>query len=122
MLQQGKGADAGALGGTGASNTVFGSSGSATFLSRLTALFATLFFVGALIISNINAHRTQVDKNEELLNKLSQGSIPAQVIQEEQNNTDSIPTDENTIPSNTAQPATPAEEPAPIEQPAEEGK
>lgn len=121
MLQQGKGADAGALGGTGASNTVFGSSGSATFLSRLTALFATLFFVGALIISNINAHRTHVDKNEELLNKLSQGSIPAQVIQEEQNS-DSIPTDENTIPSDTAQPATPAEEPAQQEQPPEEGK
>jgi preprotein translocase subunit SecG len=48
MLQQGKGADAGASFGSGASQTVFGSSGSGNFLSRTTAILATLFFVISL--------------------------------------------------------------------------
>lgn len=77
MLQQGKGADAGALGGSGASNTVFGSSGSATFLSRLTAIFATIFMLGALIIANINAHRINSNSSEDLLKKINE--TPAQI-------------------------------------------
>ena len=43
LLQQGKGADAGASFGGGASSTVFGSQGSATFLSRVTAILAAGF-------------------------------------------------------------------------------
>ncbi|WP_444907345.1 preprotein translocase subunit SecG [Microbulbifer sp. SSSA008] len=45
LLQQGKGAEAGASFGAGASQTVFGSQGSGNFFSRLTAIFATVFFV-----------------------------------------------------------------------------
>ena len=48
LLQQGKGAEAGASFGAGASNTVFGSQGSATFLSRLTAILAGVFFLTSL--------------------------------------------------------------------------
>ncbi|MCG6540629.1 preprotein translocase subunit SecG [Pseudomonas sp. KSR10] len=48
LLQQGKGADAGASFGSGASATVFGSQGSATFLSRFTAILAGFFFVTSL--------------------------------------------------------------------------
>jgi preprotein translocase subunit SecG len=48
LLQQGKGAEAGASFGAGASNTVFGSQGSATFLSKLTAILAATFFLTAL--------------------------------------------------------------------------
>lgn len=48
LLQHGKGADAGAAFGSGASGTVFGARGSATFLSRATAALATLFFVLSL--------------------------------------------------------------------------
>ena len=44
LLQQGKGADAGASFGAGASGTVFGSQGSTTFLSRFTAILAAVFF------------------------------------------------------------------------------
>ena len=44
MIQQGKGADAGASFGSGASQTVFGSQGSGNFLSRSTAILATAFF------------------------------------------------------------------------------
>ncbi|MFZ0155781.1 preprotein translocase subunit SecG, partial [Pseudomonas sp.] len=47
-LQQGKGAEAGASFGAGASNTVFGSQGSATFLSKFTAILAASFFLTAL--------------------------------------------------------------------------
>lgn len=48
LLQQGKGADAGASFGAGASNTVFGSQGSSTFLSKLTAILAACFFITSL--------------------------------------------------------------------------
>ncbi len=48
LLQQGKGADAGASFGAGASNTVFGSQGTTTFLSRVTAILATAFFITSL--------------------------------------------------------------------------
>jgi preprotein translocase subunit SecG len=48
LLQRGKGADAGAGFGAGASGTVFGARGSASFLSRTTAVLATLFFLTSL--------------------------------------------------------------------------
>lgn len=51
LLQQGKGADAGAAFGSGASGTVFGARGSANFLSRLTAGLATAFFVLTLVLA-----------------------------------------------------------------------
>ena len=49
LLQQGKGAETGASFGSGASQTVFGSQGSATFMSRTTALLATVFFCDQLL-------------------------------------------------------------------------
>jgi preprotein translocase subunit SecG len=51
LLQRGKGADAGAGFGAGASGTVFGARGSGSFLSRTTAIMATLFFVTSLGLS-----------------------------------------------------------------------
>ena len=48
LMQQGKGADAGAAFGSGASGTVFGSQGSANFLSRTTAILATVFFINCI--------------------------------------------------------------------------
>ncbi|WP_117244951.1 preprotein translocase subunit SecG, partial [Klebsiella pneumoniae] len=50
MLQQGKGADMGASFGAGASATLFGSSGSGNFMTRMTALLATLFFIISLVL------------------------------------------------------------------------
>ena len=44
LLQQGKGADMGAAFGAGASQTLFGARGSTNFLSRTTAILATIFF------------------------------------------------------------------------------
>ena len=51
LLQQGKGADAGAAFGSGASGTVFGARGSASFLSRATAILASLFFITSLSLA-----------------------------------------------------------------------
>ena len=48
LLQQGKGADIGAAFGSGASQTLFGSRGSANFLTRTTAILATVFFLSNL--------------------------------------------------------------------------
>lgn len=51
LLQHGKGADAGAAFGSGASGTVFGSRGSANFLSRATAWLAAVFFCVSLALA-----------------------------------------------------------------------
>jgi preprotein translocase subunit SecG len=51
LLQQGKGADMGAAFGSGASGSLFGASGSANFLSRMTALAATVFFITSLTLT-----------------------------------------------------------------------
>ena len=50
LLQHGKGADAGAAFGSGASATVFGARGSASFLSRVTAGLAAGFFITSLLL------------------------------------------------------------------------
>jgi len=55
LLQRGKGADAGAAFGSGASGTVFGASGSANFFSRATAVMATLFFASSLTLAFMSA-------------------------------------------------------------------
>lgn len=59
LLQQGKGADAGASFGSGASQTVFGSTGSGNFLTRTTAILATLFFLSSLGLAYFAKHSTQ---------------------------------------------------------------
>ena len=51
LVQQGKGADAGAAFGSGASATMFGSRGSSSFLSRATAILATVFFLSSLTLA-----------------------------------------------------------------------
>jgi preprotein translocase subunit SecG len=55
LIQRGKGADAGAAFGSGASGTVFGAKGSANFLSRSTAALATLFFVTSLSLAYLGS-------------------------------------------------------------------
>lgn len=57
LLQRGKGADAGAAFGAGASGTVFGARGSSSFFSRMTAIFATIFFVSSLTLAYLSSQR-----------------------------------------------------------------
>lgn len=51
LIQHGKGADMGAAFGSGSSGSLFGASGSANFLSRTTAVLATVFFVSTLALA-----------------------------------------------------------------------
>lgn len=51
LMQQGKGADMGAAFGSGSSGSVFGASGSGNFLSRTTAIIATIFFITSLSLT-----------------------------------------------------------------------
>ena len=80
LMQQGKGADAGASFGAGAAGTVFGSAGSANFLSRTTAVLATLFFAISLIIGNINTHQAKPTSQFDDLSDVKQNiTQPAEV-------------------------------------------
>ena len=58
LLQHGKGADMGAAFGGGASGSLFGATGSSNFLSRTTAILATIFFVTSLGLTWFSAHKT----------------------------------------------------------------
>ena len=83
LIQQGKGADAGAAfgggGGGGASSTVFGSQGSGNFLSKTTAILATSFFVTSLFLSYLSG-KVSSDKAEaiEVSNKVEMIQTPAE--------------------------------------------
>lgn len=59
LLQQGKGADMGASFGSGASGSLFGSTGSANFLSRTTAVLAATFFMTSLVLTYFSGHQTK---------------------------------------------------------------
>jgi len=58
LLQRGKGADAGAAFGAGASGTVFGARGSSSFFSRATGVCATLFFISSLTLAYLSSQST----------------------------------------------------------------
>jgi preprotein translocase subunit SecG len=58
LLQRGKGADAGAAFGAGASGTVFGARGSGSFFSRATAILATAFFASSLTLAYLSSQRS----------------------------------------------------------------
>lgn len=75
LLQQGKGAETGASFGAGASATVFGSQGSATFFSKVTAILATVFFVTSLSLGYFAKEQAR---------GLSQAGLPDPVVLEVQ--------------------------------------
>ena len=63
LLQRGKGADAGAAFGAGASGTVFGARGSASFFSRATAVLATAFFASSLTLAYLSSQRSEAPES-----------------------------------------------------------
>ncbi len=77
LLQRGKGAEAGAGFGAGASGTVFGSRGSATFFSKTTAVLVTCFFLTSLSLAYLASHRGAGPKS--LLDKVP-ASVPTAVL------------------------------------------
>ena len=83
LLQHGKGADAGAAFGSGASSTVFGARGSGSFLTRTTAVLAALFFATSLSLAYLAGHSGQQESTLESL--LPSGrTAPAPVVPAEQ--------------------------------------
>ena len=64
LLQHGKGADMGAAFGGGASGSLFGATGSANFLSRSTAVLATVFFLATIGLAYSGTSHRLVKPNE----------------------------------------------------------
>jgi len=96
LLQQGKGADAGASFGSGASATVFGSQGSATFLSRVTAILAAAFFMTSLGLGFFAKEKADA---------LTQVGLPDPAVlevQQEKPATDDVPVLEEQKPAGNA--------------------
>ncbi len=102
LLQRGKGADAGAGFGAGASGTVFGARGSSTALSKATAVLATLFFVTSLALAFLGG-RNRTEEPTSILDRAAteQPAMPKEVP---------LPADGTTPPP--APPATPESAPA----------
>lgn len=69
LVQHGKGADMGASFGSGASGSLFGATGSANFLSRSTAVAATLFFGCTLGLAYLSNGRTSVSTSDTALDR-----------------------------------------------------
>jgi preprotein translocase subunit SecG len=63
LLQRGKGAEAGAGFGAGASGTVFGARGATTALSRATAVFAAIFMLNSLALAYMGTKSSEVQQN-----------------------------------------------------------
>ncbi|HWQ93906.1 MAG TPA: preprotein translocase subunit SecG [Gammaproteobacteria bacterium] len=74
LLQHGKGADVGAAFGSGASQTVFGSQGSASFLTRTTAVLAVVFFAASLGLAYLSGQQT---KGKDVVQRLAPVTAPA---------------------------------------------
>ena len=77
LLQHGKGADVGAAFGSGASGSVFGSAGSANFLSRTTAILAVVFFVTSLGLTYFSGRKTE--SKGVMTQPVQEKSLPAQI-------------------------------------------
>lgn len=90
LLQHGKGADAGAAFGSGASGTVFGSRGSANFMSRATSGLATAFFIVSLALAYLVHGEKEATSLVDRIGESSESSV--EVPQ------DAAPSDTPTIP------------------------
>jgi len=77
LIQHGKGADAGAAFGAGASSTVFGARGSASFMTRLTTAMAALFFVTSIFLFYLAANRERSTGSVTDIPGVVQESAPA---------------------------------------------
>ncbi|MEZ5529798.1 MAG: preprotein translocase subunit SecG [Porticoccaceae bacterium] len=107
LVQQGKGAEAGASFGSGASQTVFGSSGSWSFFTKATALLATVFFITSFTLAVMSKDKANV--GDAVLPELEavQQAIEAEIPQSDE------------IPAEAEIPAAPAAADVPTPEPAE---
>lgn len=80
LVQHGKGADMGAAFGSGGSGSLFGASGSANFLSRTTAVLATVFFVCTLMLAYFGTARPAASSGSVLEGAAVIVPLPAAVV------------------------------------------
>jgi len=120
LLQHGRGADAGAAFGSGASQTLFGARGSSNFLTRTTAILAAIFFTTSLLLAYVTG---QMHQRQSVTEKLSMPSVPVSQIPGPQDlpTVPSAPAEKvaDSVPSSpptTANETTPAA-PAPVTSP-----
>ena len=85
LVQKGKGADMGSAFGAGASGTIFGAKGSANFLSRTTAILATIFFITSLALAYLNKGTIKLESS--VLDKIQ----PEAMIIDESDKQESLP-------------------------------
>jgi preprotein translocase subunit SecG len=105
LLQRGKGADAGAGFGAGASGTVFGARGASTGLSRMTAIFAAIFMLNSLALTYMFQQEARA-RPPSLLDKVQQTqTLPAPAPAPT-----APPANENTVPAVPSEPAQPGPE------------
>jgi preprotein translocase subunit SecG len=101
LLQRGKGADAGAGFGAGASGTVFGARGASTGLSRMTAIFAAIFMLNSLGLTYLFQRQVQAAP-ESLIEKARDSAAPAAATPAPV----PAPVDADAVPTPTPAPAT----------------
>ena len=105
LLQRGKGADAGAGFGAGASGTVFGARGASTGLSRMTAIFAAIFMLNSLALTYLFQQDARA-RPASLLDKAQQTTtLPAPTP-----SPIAPPVNENVVPTAPSEPAKPGPE------------
>ncbi len=125
LLQRGKGAEAGAGFGAGASGTVFGARGASTALSRATAIFAAVFMINSLLLTYMGTHSVGTSQPKSILDvagekadKAGQGTNKPGLTPAPANTGSSATTAPVPAPSTTTAPAAPPAETAPApEQP-----
>jgi preprotein translocase subunit SecG len=111
LLQRGKGAEAGAGFGAGASGTVFGARGASTALSRATAIFAAVFMINSLLLTYVGT-RISDAQPKTILDQATEGlpKTPAGAAKTPAPNTATLPAPAPTTPSPTSAPVPAAPE------------
>ena len=108
LLQRGKGAEAGAGFGAGASGTVFGARGASTALSRATAIFAAVFMINSLLLAYTGTKQSEAQ--------------PRSILEEAADSTPKTPAGAaKTPPPGTVPAPVPAPTPSPVAPAAPEG-
>ncbi len=96
LMQQGKGADAGASFGSGSSGSVFGAQGAASFLSRSTAILATLFFITSLTLAVMSGQKgIAFDLMSDSVPKQDSTTVPAPAVIQSEEIPPSVPAGTN---------------------------
>ena len=121
LLQQGKGAEAGASFGAGASQTLFGSAGTWNFFSRVTAVLALLFFLSSFALAVIAKNKAdggqELTPELRLLEQQSADEVP-DLESGDAGVPDEIPEDGTSVPQETEIPVLePLQEAVPEDQP-----